>query len=223
MDDGRSRHSASTAPPAHRRPSPEAGPAEDSDEVEDREDPEDPEGNPWVTRERRVVYANPWITVEEDEVLRPDGSPGIYGVVRFPGRALGVVALDDHDRIVLVGQFRYTLGRYSWEIPEGASGAGEDPLAGAQRELLEETGLRAERWRELLRAHLSNSVTDEEAVLFEARGLTPGDSAPEVTERLQVRWLPLDEALRLATAGDLTDAMTLLALQRIALERAGLT
>ncbi len=191
-------------------------------EVVEPADTDDPEANPWVTRARRVVYSNPWITVQEDDVLRPDGSPGIYGVVRFPGRALGVVAIDELDRVALVGQYRYTLGRYSWEIPEGASGPEEDDLAGARRELLEETGLRAGDWRLLLRAHLSNSVTDEAAVLFEARGLASGDASPEVTERLQVRWVPFVDALRMALDGELTDAMTVLALQRVALERAGL-
>jgi 8-oxo-dGTP pyrophosphatase MutT (NUDIX family) len=188
---------------------------------DDTDGTDDPEANPWVTRERRVVYSNPWITVEEDAVLRPDGTPGIYGVVRFPGRAVGVVAFDDEDRIALVGQYRYTLDRYSWELPEGASGAAEDPLEGARRELLEETGLRATRWRELLRAHLSNSVTDEEAVVFVAGGLEHGEASPEGTERLQVRWVPFEDALRMAVAGELTDAITVLALQRLALERTG--
>lgn len=174
--------------------------------------------NPWRRLTRRVVYSNPWITVEEDEVVRPDGLPGIYGVVRFPGRAVGVVAFDDEDRVVLVGQYRYTLDRYSWEIPEGGSGD-DEPLDAARRELAEETGLRADDWRELARVHLSNSVTDEEAILYVAQGLTPGEAAPEGTERLDIRWLPFDEALAMVEDGTMTDAMTVVALQAIALRR----
>lgn len=180
----------------------------------------DPEANPWRTLARRVVYENPWIAVEEDEVLRPDGEPGIYGVVRFPGRAVGVVAIDEEDRIVLVGQYRYTLDRYSWEIPEGGASK-EDPLEGARRELLEETGLVAGAWEELLRVDLSNSVSDESAILYVARDLIAGTARPEGTERLQVRWVPFAEALAMTVDGRISDAMSVLAIQAVALRRAG--
>src|SRR5262245_61579297 len=136
--------------------------------------PPDPQRNPWTRLSRRTTYENPWITVYEDQVLRPDGQPGIYGMVHFKNLAVGVVALDDQDRVLLVGQYRYTLDRYSWEIPEGGAPAGEEPLAAAQRELREETGCTASRWRELLRAHLSNSVSDELAILFLAQDLSAG-------------------------------------------------
>ncbi len=177
------------------------------------------ETNPWQRRSRRVAYENAWLTVWHDEVLRPDGNPGIYGVVHFPTRAVGVVPLDDDDRVLLVGQYRYTLDRYSWEIPEGGALRDEDPQAGAARELREETGYVATDWRELLRADLSNSVSDEEAILYVATGLVPGEAAPEGTERLDLRWVPFEDAVAMCADGTIRDAMTVLALDRLALER----
>jgi 8-oxo-dGTP pyrophosphatase MutT (NUDIX family) len=173
----------------------------------------------FVRRTRRVAYENAWITVWHDEVARPDGNPGIYGVVHFANVAVGVVAIDDEDRVVLVGQHRYTLDHGSWEIPEGGVPADESPLVGAQRELREETGLTAATWTELCRLELSNSVTDETAVLFVATGLTHGESDPEPTESLQVRWVPFDEALEMVLDGRILDALTVVALQRLALNR----
>jgi 8-oxo-dGTP pyrophosphatase MutT (NUDIX family) len=174
---------------------------------------------PWMRRSRRVAYANPWITIWHDEVTRPDGSPGIYGVVHFANLAAGVLALDDRDRVLLVGQHRYTLEDYSWEIPEGGVPAGETALDGAQRELREETGVDAAEWRELGRAHLSNSVSDELAVLFLATGLTEGTAHPDPTEELARRWVPLAEAVEMTLDGRITDAMTVIAIERMALLR----
>ena len=173
----------------------------------------------FVRTSRRVAYENPWITVWHDEVIRPDGSPGIYGVVHFANVAVGVVAMDVHDRIVLVGQHRYTLDNDSWEIPEGGVPVEEDAIVGAQRELREETGLTASTWRELCRLELSNSVTDESAVLFMATGLTHGESDPEPTESLAIRWVPFDEALAMTLDGRILDALSVVAIQRVALDR----
>jgi len=174
---------------------------------------------PWRRRARRVAYANPWITVWHDDVMRPDGNPGIYGVVHFASLAAGIVALDDEDRILLVGQHRYTLDAYSWEIPEGGVPAGEDPLEGARRELCEETGVVAARWREIGRFHLSNSVTDEAGVLYLATDLAREAAAPEGTEELAVRWVAFDEALAMTLDGRVTDAMAIMGIQRVALDR----
>jgi 8-oxo-dGTP pyrophosphatase MutT (NUDIX family) len=177
------------------------------------------EANPWKRLSRRVAYENPWIRLDEDQVIRPDGQSGIYGVVHFKNRAVGVVALDETDRVLLVGQYRYTLDVYSWEIPEGGVPLDEDPLAGAQRELLEETGCTAKKWRELGRAHVSNSVSDEEAIYLLAQDLQPGIPQPEGTERLQVRWVLFEEALNMAERSEITDSLSIIALQRVALHR----
>jgi 8-oxo-dGTP pyrophosphatase MutT (NUDIX family) len=173
----------------------------------------------FVRRTRRVAYENPWVTVWHDEVTRPDGEPGIYGVVHFANRAVGVVAIDDRDRVVLVGQHRYTMDHDSWEIPEGGVPEDEEPIVGAQRELREETGLTATTWTELCRLELSNSITDETAVVFLATGLTHGKAEPEPTESLRVRSVPFDEALEMTLDGRILDAVSVVALQRLALDR----
>lgn len=172
--------------------------------------------NPWIRRSRRVVYDNPWITVQHDEVTRPDGQPGIYGVVHFKNRAIGIVARDAEGRVVLVGQHRYPLDRYSWEIPEGGGLVDDDPLLAAQRELREETGLSAARWTELGKAHLSNSVSDEEAIYYLAEELTQGEAEPEGSEELALRWVAFEEALRMVHAGEITDSLSLIALLQLA-------
>jgi len=173
--------------------------------------------NPWERLSTRVVYDNPWIRVREDEVTRPDGLPGIYGVVHFKNVAVGVLALEE-GMLHLVGQFRYPLERYSWEIPEGGCPEGESPLEAARRELEEETGLRARRWTKMGEAHLSNSVSDELAVWFLAEELEQGDRRPDGTERLQVRRVSLREALGLVGSGEITDALSILAIQQLALK-----
>jgi len=178
---------------------------------------------PWRRESRRVAYQNPWVTVWHDEVTRPDGAPGIYGVVHFEHLAIGVVAMDEQDRVALVGQHRYTLDVMSWEIPEGGGAMSETPLEAGQRELREEMGVTARDWRELCRLHLSNSVSDELAVLFVATELEHGEASPEGTEELVSRWVPFDEALAMTGDGRITDAMSVVALQRVALERAAET
>jgi 8-oxo-dGTP pyrophosphatase MutT (NUDIX family) len=175
---------------------------------------------PWTRRSRHVAYDNPWITVWHDEVARPDGGPGIYGVVHFANRAVGAVILDEDDRVLLVGQHRYTLDRYSWEIPEGGVPDGESPLDGARREVREETGVEADGWREIVRFDLSNSIGDETGVIFAARATGRGLASPEPSEAIAIRWVPFDEALAMTADGRITDAMTILGLQRIALDRA---
>jgi 8-oxo-dGTP pyrophosphatase MutT (NUDIX family) len=174
---------------------------------------------PWTRHARRIAYENAWITVWHDEVGRPDGSPGVYGVVHFANLAAGVVALDERDRVLLVGQHRYTLDEWSWEIPEGGVAPGEAPLEGMMRELREETGVTAAEWLELARVHLSNSVSDEAGILYLATGLSEGAAEPDATEQLEIRWVAFDEALAMTLDGRITDGLSVIGLQRVALAR----
>ncbi len=166
------------------------------------------EGNPWQTRSSRAVYANPWIHVREDEVLTPGGTEGIYGVVEFQNIALGIVPIDSEGYTYLIGQWRYPLKAYSWELPEGGGPMGIDPLESAKRELLEETGLSAQKWTKILSLHLSNSTTDEKGHIYLAEGLTQGRADPEDTEKLQLLRLPLPAAVELVLGGQITDAIS---------------
>ena len=173
--------------------------------------------NPWKTLESKRIYENPWISIKEDQVIQPDGKPGIYGTVHFKNKAIGVLPIDDEGYTYLVGQYRYPLDEYSWEIPEGGSPIGESALGGAKRELLEETGLTAREWRLLGTAHLSNSVSDEEALWYLATGVSQGESCPEGTEKLEHKRLPFNEALSMVKRGLITDALSVLAIQSYAL------
>ena len=170
--------------------------------------------NPWRTRGSREVYVNPWIRVREDHVIRPDGRDGIYGVVEFQNIALGIVPVADNGDTYLVGQWRYPLGAYSWEIPEGGGPLGVAALESAKRELAEEVGLTASVWTDLGPFHLSNSVTNEEGRIFLAQGLTEGEAEPEGDEVLVVRRLPLVEAYEMAMDGRITDGVSIIGLAR---------
>lgn len=177
-------------------------------------EPEPPsKANPWRTLSSRPIYENAWIRVREDHVLRPDGQPGIYGVVEMKGLAIGVVPLHDDGTVTLVGQHRYPLDEYCWEIPEGGCPPEEAPEEAARRELEEETGLTAGRLEPLGgRAHLSNSVTNEVGYLFVATELTPGSPRPEGTEVLATLRLPLQEAVDMVQRGAITDSLSMIAL-----------
>ncbi len=162
--------------------------------------------------ESRDIYKNPWMRVVEHQVLTPGGKPGIYGVVHPANLATGVVPLHDDGTITLVGQYRFPLGAYSWEMPEGGGAPDVDPLVSAQRELAEETGLTARRWLPLQKLHLSNCITDETAHLYLAWELEQGQDNPDDTERLAIRRLPFVQAFAMAMSGEITDAMTVAAL-----------
>jgi 8-oxo-dGTP pyrophosphatase MutT (NUDIX family) len=174
----------------------------------DREPPYDV--GPWRVLARRTVYDNPWIRVEDHAVRRPDGGPGQYGVIRFKNRAIGVLPVDDDGMVRLVGQHRFALDRYSWELPEGGGPIDEDPLAAAQRELAEETGLTAAVWIPLIEADLSNSVTDEQAVCFIACDLSEGAADPDPTEALAIRTIPFTSLLEEVMTGQIRDSLTVM-------------
>jgi 8-oxo-dGTP pyrophosphatase MutT (NUDIX family) len=169
-----------------------------------------PHGAPWARGSSRLVYDNPWIRITEHQAVAPTGHPATYGVVGFKNLAIAILPLHDDGTIILVGQHRFPLADYSWEIPEGGSPVDADPLEGARRELLEETGLVAADWCEVLRLQLSNSVSDERAVGYIATGLAaaPGGARPDDTESLAMARVPFREALDAVTTGKLPDALT---------------
>jgi 8-oxo-dGTP pyrophosphatase MutT (NUDIX family) len=175
------------------------------------------EENPWVINGEKKEYDNPWITVTEYDVLNPSGNKGIYGKVHFKNLAVGVIALDDAMNTWLVGQYRFPLNAYSWEIPEGGAPLGTDPLENAKRELLEETGLQAQHWKTLLHMHLSNSVTDEDCVVYLATGITERTAQPEDTEQLSIKKIPFSEAYDLVVQGKITDAISVAAIMKLKL------
>lgn len=174
---------------------------------------ETPNYQPWKRISRKAIYENAWISVKEDQVINPRGGQNQYGLVCFKNRAIGILPIDDQGYTWLVGQSRYALGsKYSWEIPMGGCPEGETALEAAKRELKEETGLIAQHWEELLRLHTSNSVTNEEGFAFIARGLTQGSTHFDETEELEIRRVPLSEAVQMALDGDITDALSVAAL-----------
>jgi 8-oxo-dGTP pyrophosphatase MutT (NUDIX family) len=172
--------------------------------------------NPWKTLDSQVRYENNWLTIRHENVLTPAGTPGIYGVVSFKNKAVGVVPLDTEGNTYLVGQYRYTLDEYTWEIPEGGSPLNTDLLDSAQRELREETGLLAARWTKIARIHTSNSATDEEGFIYIAEDLTPGPDAPEETEDLRLLKLPLVDAVAMVMDGRITDSISMAGLLMVA-------
>lgn len=173
--------------------------------------------NPWKTISGIEKYDNKWIKVTEYKVINPAGKNGIYGKVHFKNKAIGIVPLDNEGNTWLVGQYRYTLNEFSWEIPEGGGPLGTDPLESAKRELKEETGMKAHRWTFLSRLHTSNSVTDEEGFLYLAEDLEQGESELEETEAdLRVRKLPLREAVEMVMREEITDSMSMIALLKVA-------
>ncbi len=171
----------------------------------------------WTTLSRRTAYENAWIRVREDKFVRPDGEVGLYGVVEIRP-SIGVVAVNGNREIVLVGQYRYTLGRYTWEIPRGGSSEGEtDMLAVAQRELREEAGVTATQWTGLGTVDVCNGVTTDVQHLFLAEDLTLTEPEPDPEEELTIRWVAFEEAVRMAMEGGITEVCSVAAILKTSL------
>jgi 8-oxo-dGTP pyrophosphatase MutT (NUDIX family) len=175
------------------------------------------ERGPWKTLSVEERYSTPWIAVSHHEVIDPSGTPGIYGVIHFKNLAVGIVALDEDLNTWIVGQYRYPLGTYSWEIPEGGGRRDLPALESAKRELREEVGIEARRWTEILKMDLSNSASDEVAILFVAQELSFFEPEPDHNEELAMRKLPFDELYAMVQRGEVRDSLTVAAVMRVKL------
>lgn len=168
------------------------------------------EENPWKTLQSEELYRNPWLSLREDQVLRPNGTPGIYSVVDTR-IAAGVVVLTPENDIVLVGQYRYPTDQYSWEIVAGGTDVDELPIEAAQRELAEEAGLLAHRWHHIgVDLQLSNCITSEIGQVYIAQDLGDTVAAPDDTEALQLKTIPFSEALAQVESGEITDGFSVI-------------
>jgi 8-oxo-dGTP pyrophosphatase MutT (NUDIX family) len=164
--------------------------------------------NPWTTLSSESVYESPWIGLTKNNVLNPNGNPATYSVVHFKNLAIGILPLDKDYNTYIVGQFRYPINQYSWEMPEGGGHLDVPPLQSAKRELHEETGIKAGKWTKIQEMHLSNSVSDEFCILYVAQDLSYGEAEPEDDEKLEVRKLHFDELYKMVQNGEVTDSMT---------------
>lgn len=171
--------------------------------------------NPWKTKSSKKIYENPWIKVVENQVINPVGGDGIYGVVHYKNIAVAVIPLDEEGNTFLIGQYRYTLDSYEWEIPMGGGSKTEDSLDSAKRELLEETGIVADRWLNILETQVSNSVSDEVSVSYLARDLQFKEAIPEDTEELQLKKLPFADAVKMVLDGEIRDAISIASILKL--------
>lgn len=171
--------------------------------------------NPWKIIDEQKVYENNWISVHHYNVITPAGKKGIYGKVHMKNRAMGIVPLDGELNTYLVGQYRFVLNEYSWEIPEGGASYDELPLDAAKRELLEETGLKAETWQKIQEMSLSNSVTDEKCEIYVAKNLSQHKPLPEDTEQIIIKKLPFQEVYQMVLNGEITDGVSVTAILKV--------
>lgn len=180
------------------------------------------EKNPWETLSSSQIYENQWFAVREDQVIGPDGKRGTYHVVSVRRVAVGILPIWEDGSLTLVGQYRYPINEYSWEIPEGGGAFDVDPVESAKRELREETGLTARRWEYLGRTHTSNCFMDEVCHLYLAEGLTQGVAEPGPEEILQTKRVPIEEAVAMAQDGRITDAISIAGVFRLLSRRPSL-
>lgn len=167
--------------------------------------------NPWKITKSEEIYDTPWIKLVRHEVIHPSGNPGVYSVTHFKNLAIGVLPLDEDNNTWLVGQYRFPLNKYSWEIPEGGGALDVHPVESAKRELKEETGISAKEFIEIQRMHLSNSATDELAILYVAKGLSFGEAQPEESEELNCVKIPFEDVCQKVLTGEITDSLTVVA------------
>jgi ADP-ribose pyrophosphatase len=177
--------------------------------------PENNSLNNWKTLSSELVYESAWISVNKHQTINPAGNPAIYSVVNFKNKAIGILPLSNDGFTWLVGQWRYPLNAYSWEIPEGGGPLGEEPLETAIRELKEETGIVAKNIEEIMQLHLSNSATDEHAFVFLATDLTFEEAEPEETEDLLVKKVHIHQAFEMVMNGEITDGISVAAIFKV--------
>ena len=173
--------------------------------------------NPWKTLTSQTVYDSPWVGLTKHDVLNPSGNPGTYSVIHFKNLAIGILPLDENYNTWIVGQYRYPINQYSWEIPEGGGKLEVKPIESAKRELLEETGISASQWIKIQEMYLSNSASDEYCILYVAKTLSFGKSAPEENEQLVVKKIPFEELYKMVQSGLVKDAMTVAAVLKVKL------
>lgn len=173
------------------------------------------EENPWVILGKKSIYSNNWIEVIHHDVLTPSKTKGIYGKIHFKNLALGVIPLDEQLNTWIVGQYRFPLNRYSWEIPEGGGAMDVEPIESAKRELKEEVGITANKWTHLLNMHLSNSVSDEYGLIYIAQDLKFGSAEPDENEQLQIRKVPFMDVFEMVMNGEITDSMSVAAILKL--------
>ncbi len=164
--------------------------------------------NPWITLNSEKIYDSAWISLTKHDVLNPNGNPGTYSVVHFKNLAIGILALDKNYNTWIVGQYRYPINQYSWEIPEGGGDRNVAPLLSAKRELHEEAGITANKWTKIQEMYLSNSASDEFCILYIAQELSFGDAEPDDDEQLEVRKLPFNDLYQMVESGEITDSLT---------------
>ena len=164
--------------------------------------------SPWKIKTKELIYDNAWISVHHHNVLTPNNDEGIYGTVHFKNHAIGIIPLTEDNETYLVGQYRFPLNQYSWEIPMGGGLHDTPYLDSAKRELKEETGIEAKDWQELLKIHTSNSVCDESGTIYIARCLTYGEAEPEATEDLTIKKIPFEDAFQMVMNGEITDSLS---------------
>jgi 8-oxo-dGTP pyrophosphatase MutT (NUDIX family) len=180
-----------------------------------------PAHDPWKILNQHLVHETPWIRIDHHDVITPTGTNGTYTTVDFKNWAIGIVPIDADGNTYIVGQYRFPLKEYSWEIPEGGGGKDATPLASAQRELLEETGISADNWEMIYEFNTSNSITNERAFVFLATGLSFGEAEPEETEELEVRKIPFTQLLDMVYNNEVKDSLTIIGALMAAKKLAG--